>query len=48
MRDERHRDNFIKVNGFIEYGKKLIFIVINLFWQSVKKSAKESCLYVII
>ena len=28
MGNERHRNNFIKVDGFIEYGKKLIFIVI--------------------
>ena len=28
MRNEGHRDNLIKVNGFIENGKGLIFIVI--------------------
>ena len=28
MRNKGHWDNFIKVDGFIEYGKKLIFIVI--------------------
>ena len=28
MRNERYWNNFIKIDGFIEYGKKLIFIVI--------------------
>ena len=28
MRNKRHRNNFIKVDGFIEYGKKRIFVVI--------------------
>jgi len=28
MRNKRHRNNFIKVDGFIENGKELIFIII--------------------
>ena len=28
METERRRDNFIEVDGFIEYGKELRFIVI--------------------
>ena len=48
MRNKRHRNNFIKVDGFIEYGKERIFIVIKFILAIGKKSAKESCLYVII
>jgi len=39
MRNERHWNNFIKVNGFIEYRKKLIFIVI----KSILSIGKNIC-----
>lgn len=48
MRNKRHRDNFIEINGFIKDGKELIFIVIKFILAIGKISAKESCLYGII
>ena len=41
MRNKRHRNNFIKVDGLIEYGKERIFIVIKFILAIGKKSAKE-------
>jgi hypothetical protein len=37
VRNKRHRNNFIKIDGFIEYGKKLIFIVIKCILAIGKK-----------
>ena len=45
MRNERHRNNFIKVDGFIEYGKKLIFIVIK-FILAIGKNICQRELFV--
>ena len=33
MGNKRHRNNFIKVDGFIEYGKEQIFIVIKFILE---------------
>ena len=43
--NERHRDNFIKVDGFIEYGKELIFIVIK-FILAIGKNICQRKLFV--
>lgn len=45
MRNKRHRNNFIKVDGFIEYGKKLIFIVIK-FILAIGKNICQRKLFV--
>ena len=45
MRNERHWNNFIKIDGFIEYGKKLIFIVIK-FILAICKNICQRKLFV--
>lgn len=45
MRNKRHRNNFIKVDGFIEYGKKRIFVVIK-FILAIGKNICQRKLFV--
>ena len=45
MRNKRHRNNFIKVDGFIENGKELIFIVIK-FILAIGKNICQRKLFV--
>ena len=46
--DKRNKNNFIKVNGFIKKGKKLIFDIGKFVLTILKIFAKENWLYVII
>ena len=45
MRNKRHRDNFIEINGFIKDGKELIFIVIK-FILAIGKNICQRKLFV--
>ena len=45
MRNKRHRDNFIEINGFFKDGKELIFIVIK-FILAIGKNICQRKLFV--